>query len=245
MEASKTTSLEPVQPVGMHQRIQERIMGYILRNRLRPGDRLPTEGDLSRQLGASRTVIREALRSLQALGMIESRQGSGRYVRPFALDALASGLAYSLAFDAASVSELLTVRRVLEVAFLPQAMATLTPDGLRELGRLVEAMRARASRGELISAEDRAFHLTLFAGVSNRVLSTLLEAFWGLFESALDEPLRRSGDLLRAVQLHDEIVRALAVGDLQAARSSLDRHFDDVEARLSGHAVIHPLERPG
>jgi DNA-binding FadR family transcriptional regulator len=238
-------SIEPIQQIGMHERIQERIMAYILKNRLRPGDRLPTEDTLSTRLGASRTVIREALRSLQALGMIESRQGSGRYVRSFDLEALASGLAYSLAFDAASIRELLAVRRVLEAAFLPDALGALTPAVLEDLGRLVGTMRERATRGQLISAEDRAFHLTLFTGVANRVLSTLLEAFWGLFESALDEPLRRSADLLRTVRLHEEIVRALGVGDLDAAREALDHHFDDVEKRLSGHAVSHPLGRPG
>jgi DNA-binding FadR family transcriptional regulator len=235
--------IEPVQPVGMHERVQERIMEYILQNRLRPGDRLPTEGALSTQLGASRTVIREALRSLEALGVIGSRQGSGRYVRPFDLDALASGLAYSLAFDATSIGELLAVRRVLEGAFLQQAMAALTPETLVDLGRLVEVMREKALRRELISREDRAFHLTLFGRVSNRVLRTLLEAFWGLFETALEERLQRSADLLRAVRLHEDILCALRDGDSEAARTALDGHFDDVQKRLSGRAVSRPLSR--
>ncbi len=228
---------------ALHLRIQDQLRRYIVENRLRPGDRLPTEGMLAAQLGASRTAVREALRSLEGVGVISTRQGSGRYVGTFDLRTLLNGLAYALVFDAASIRELLQVRRALEGSFLAEAYKTLDRDTLNELESLVGVMRANATRGELFIAEDRTFHLTLFRGLHNRVLDTLLEAFWGLFETALAEPLRRSADLLRTVRHHVAIVRALRGGDLRRAHTALERHFDDVQGRLAGRALAHPLER--
>ena len=111
-------SIDPVPSVDIRERVPEWLMSHILRNRRRPGDRLPTEGDLALRHRFSRTVVREALRSVDALEVIGSRQRSGWSVRGFDLDALTGGLAYSLAFDTARVRDLLAVRRVLEVAFL-------------------------------------------------------------------------------------------------------------------------------
>jgi DNA-binding FadR family transcriptional regulator len=242
-ESARHVRIERLQPSALHLRIQDQIRRYIVHNRLRPGDRLPTEDALAGQLGASRTAVREALRSLEAVGVITTRQGSGRYVGAFDLRALVRGLSYALVFDAASIQELLQVRRALEGSFLGAALRTLDRDALGEMDALVAAMRARATRGALFIAEDRAFHLVLFRGLHNRVLNTLLDAFWSLFETSLAEPLRRSTDLLRTVRHHAAIVRALRGGNLARARAALERHFDDVEGRLTGRPVTHPLER--
>lgn len=198
---------------------------------------------MAAQLGASRTAVREALRSLEAVGVINTRQGSGRYVGAFDLRALVHGLSYALVFDAASITELLQVRRALEASFLGAAQKTLDRGTLDELDALVGAMRANAARGALFIVEDRAFHLTLFRGLHNGVLNTLLEAFWSLFETALAEPLRRSTDLLRTVRHHAAVVRALRAGNLRRAQLGLERHFDDVQGRLAGRTLSHPLER--
>ena len=241
--SSRPVALERLQPSALHLRIRDQIRRYIVDNRLRPGDRLPTEGTLAAQLGASRTAVREALRSLEAVGVINTRQGSGRYVGAFDLRALVHGLSYALVFDAASIKELFQVRRALEASFLGAAQKTLNRGTLNELDALVSAMRASAAQGALFIAEDRAFHLTLFRGLHNRLLNTLLEAFWSLFETALAEPLRRSADLLRTARYHEAVVRALRAGNLGRARIELERHFDDVEGRLAERALSHPLER--
>jgi len=242
-DSSRPVALERLQPSALHVRIRDQIRRYIVDNRLRPGDRLPTEGTLAAQLGASRTAVREALRSLEAVGVINTRQGSGRYVGVFDLRALVHGLSYALVFDAASIKELLQVRRALEASFLGAAQQTLDRGALDELDALVGAMRTNAAQGAVFIAEDRAFHLTLFRGLHNRVLNTLLEAFWSLFETALAEPLRRSADLLRTVRYHEAVVRALRAGDLGRALIALERHFDDVQGRLAGRTLSHPLER--
>src|SRR5215471_3539788 len=70
----------------LHQ-IQEEIKGYVIRNNLRPGDPLPSEGDLARQLGIGRNSVREAVKSLEVLGILEARAGSGLFVKSFSFDA--------------------------------------------------------------------------------------------------------------------------------------------------------------
>lgn len=105
----------------LQQAIQQQIKRYILDKRLREGDRLPSKEDPAHQLGSSRTAIREALSGLEALGLIEVRHGSGRYVRPFNFSAVLDNLAHckqhrSL-YDALARREALLAQRCLMAQF--------------------------------------------------------------------------------------------------------------------------------
>src|ERR1700720_51283 len=92
----------------LHQ-IQEEIKSYVIRNNLKPGDALPSEGDLARQLGIGRNSVREAVKSLEVLGILEARAGSGLFVKAFTFDAIINNLPYGL------LSEVKTVRDMAEV----------------------------------------------------------------------------------------------------------------------------------
>jgi DNA-binding FadR family transcriptional regulator len=139
--------LSEVQRQPTHESVQERVTAYILGAELRPGDKLPSENELARRLGVSRNSVREALRGLEATGMIEARHGIGRYVKTFEFQSIADHLAYSLTVDLGSIHDLLDVREALELAFLPAAIASATPDQLRDLEAQVATMRGAPTPG--------------------------------------------------------------------------------------------------
>lgn len=223
-----------VAPVlSLHRALQEQLRRYILTSGLKPGDRLPPESVLARRTGASRNAVREALRGLEALGLVEVQHGSGWFVRPFDLDRVIGGLSYSLVVDADSLAELLEVRAALEEAFLPRAMATLQPADLQRLRAAVDAMASRVAAGTPFAEEDMAFHRILFSRCGNHVLSRLLELFWGLFMNALDLAMMRSERPQQTVVFHKGICDAVERGDLAAAQGLLRQHFEDVRDRLT------------
>jgi DNA-binding FadR family transcriptional regulator len=224
--------LKPIPSGQIHTLIQERLKDYLLRSGLRPNDQLPSEYELSNKLGTSRSAVREALRSLEAIGMIEVRRGKGRYLRPFNFASFTENLAYSLVLDATSIHDLLEVRRSLEVSFLPQAASALTRADITSLRTILRRMRSKAEAGKPFVAEDMEFHQLLFSRVSNDLLKKLLEVFWSLFKEVHGKGILPAGETTKTVEYHEQIVDAIEANELELAESLLREHFVDVQNRL-------------
>jgi DNA-binding FadR family transcriptional regulator len=245
-------ALKPLRTALRYRQVRDRIRDYILDNRLRGGDPLPSEPSLARQLGVSRNAVREGLRALEAQGIIEVRPGSGSYVREVVLDDLLASFTYSLFFDRDSVAELYYIRQKLEENFLPVAMTNLSPDSVKELRRLLERMKVRAIRGQQYLDDDMRLHRAIFSGVGNRTLLKLLDIFSVIYRRAghvfKHRPVsERQVDLLA----HSALVDALERRDLSAALRALRRSWTalptlGLKARVET-APLHPVKaaRPG
>lgn len=227
-------ALTPVErPLSLHLSVQEAIRAYILGNQLRAGDLLPPENELARQLGVSRNSVREAVKALQSLGILDSRHGAGVYVRAFTLEPLLAGLSYGLLFDLRGLDELLEIRRVLEKGLIDHAIASIPESVVSELLQVVDQMGARAVRNEPFVEEDRRFHKLLFGHLGNATLLRLLDIFWLAFSEAskIDEHIQDL-DPVRTHRDHVAIADAVAAGDVEAARDALDQHYAGLANRL-------------
>jgi len=214
----------------------ERLKEYILAEGLRAGDRLPTETDLAEHLGVSRSAIREALRALEALGIISVRQGSGRYVNPFSFQPILDNLAYSLLYDLHTFEELLEVREKLEFGFLEEAIHHLTPEILQELHSIVGIMWDKMSpRGqdEEFLDEDMRFHITLYKPLDNALLLKLFDVFWQVQKRLRAQGPNNQEDWVRVIRQHEGIMEALENRDVALARARLQAHFEGVRAWLA------------
>ncbi len=217
-----------------HDAVLEQVKAFILGQGLRPGDRLPSDNQLAKSLGVSRTAVREAMRGLEATGIVETRHGVGRRVKTFEFRSIADHLSYSLTVDLGSILDLLSVRRALELAFLPAAVDGATPAQLAQLDALVQEMRERLASRQAFGAIDMDFHRELFRGVGNRVLQELLSTFWLLFLGVEEKGGLPPGNQAQTIELHAAIVDAVRARDVVRAREVMDEHFRDVERRL-GH----------
>lgn len=135
--------------------LQTDIMNLILERRLSPGDPMPTEAELSEELGIGRNTLREALKVLQALGVVEIRHGFGMFVAPSNFDALADGLTFrgrlSLQGTGHEAMELVDIRQALETGLIGAAMAEMTSADHADLDELVTGMEVPCrSREELL-----------------------------------------------------------------------------------------------
>ncbi|HET8727784.1 MAG TPA: FadR/GntR family transcriptional regulator, partial [Alphaproteobacteria bacterium] len=183
-------SLKSIKPVNrpplLHVSVQESLKSYIDDNRLKAGDPLPPEGFLAQQLGVSRNSVREAIKGLESLGILETRRGVGVFVKKFSFEPLLDNLAYGLGGTLRDVEEVLEIRRVLEVALIDKTVDRIGEADLRELWETVERMKAKAERDESFAEEDQLFHQLLFRCQGNRMLTRLFEVFWLAFYKASD-----------------------------------------------------------
>ncbi|HVG98204.1 MAG TPA: FCD domain-containing protein [Chloroflexota bacterium] len=218
------------EPAGL----QTAIRRYIVEHGLQPGDRLPSEAELAAALGNSRLIVREALRALDAVGVLESRAGSGWFVRRFDVAAAARIFAQSLAFHHRALLDLLAVRRAAESRLVGTLVGTLAEADLAVLEELADRMRWRAGRGEVFAAEDAEFHRRLLACTGNLVALALADLYLNVVREMYQRGLPRpeGEELPAAAAAHGDIVAALRRGDGAEAARVMDAHHDLSEKRI-------------
>ncbi|GHJ41624.1 FadR/GntR family transcriptional regulator [Streptomyces sp. TS71-3] len=217
---------------------EERIKELIVERGLAPGDPLPTETELTGAFGVSRNSLREALKSLQAVNIIEIRHGFGTYVGTMSLEPLIEAMAFRTVvghrLGQESLLELLQMREALEAGLMYGLAGRLPEEDLAELDTLVARMHAEVREtGEIASATDRAFHRALHRSLGNELLSELLDAFWSAFHRVRAQGLRTAAEGQELAQMHGRIVEAVRTGDAGASESAVHRHFDDIRSRLT------------
>lgn len=207
-----------------------RIKELILTRRLRPGDAMPTETELCEALGVSRSSVREAVRTLATLGIVDVRHGHGTFVGEMTLDALVETLVFRGALQPGD--DLRALREVIEVReALDAALAERLADAARDtrdpgLWTLVETIEESARRGEPFAEADRAFHTALLAMAGNSIVGPLVGAFWDVHTAVMPHlGARLPDDLSQTVHAHREMLVAAEAGDPQAYREAVGRHY--------------------
>ncbi|WP_120522671.1 FadR/GntR family transcriptional regulator [Arthrobacter celericrescens] len=216
--------------------LQSDIMDLILERELEAGDPLPTENELAASLGVGRNTLRESLKVLQAMGVIEIRHGFGMFVAPTNFDALAEGLMFrgrlSLRQNGEDALQLLGIRQALETGLLPAAVAASTPGHLERLAEAVEHLEQLAQAGEHSAAADAEFHRRLFEPLGNELLQQLLGVFGKVHRKIQLEAGPATDDAAAVAALHRKIYDAVAAGDAAAAGGLLASRFEELRAKI-------------
>ena len=221
----------------MNRAIRDEITGLILSRGLSSGDPLPTETELVEALGVSRNSIREALKALQALDIVEIRHGYGTYVGRLSLDPLADGLTFralhDIGRDLRSMEEILEVREALEAALIRRVAATVPEEDLAALDEVTKRMADRAKAGETFAEEDREFHEVLYRSLNNALVTQLLRAFWDVFHRVNHRLGVTDPNPAQTVRRHRAIVTALRKHDVAKAEHAMVEHFRNLDARIA------------
>ncbi|MBC3993906.1 FadR/GntR family transcriptional regulator [Streptomyces buecherae] len=235
--------------VAVHSRkvasdIQERIKRLIIDGRLPSGAPLPTEAELMELLGVSRNSVREALKALQAMGIVEIRHGFGTYVGAMSMAPMIEGLTFRTVAGhyrgEDSLLQLLELREALETGLLTRLVGRVPDADLATLDALVERMAAEAERGPVRAETDRAFHAALYRGLDNQLLSEVLEAFWDAFHRVRTDLVDGTPDPQVTCEQHREILAAVRSGDTLRAEAAIRDHFGNIRTRLRSAARPAP-----
>lgn len=226
------------------QAVQERIKELMLERRLAPGDPMPTEAELVEHLGIGRNSVREALKALQALRIVEVRHGFGTYVGDCSLEPFADALVFrvrrSLHADAHEMHEIVDVRQALEVGLIPEIVRIIDDAGIARLARCLDRMAEAAENGADFAAEDRVFHEQLYAPLGNQVMSQLLRVFWDVYHYFNRDLAGPGADPAAIVATHREIHYAVVARDAARARTAMDDHFRGIRERIATAGSGHP-----
>jgi GntR family transcriptional repressor for pyruvate dehydrogenase complex len=229
-------ALAPIRPYRPDSRIEEveaRIREYITNNSLEPGHRLPGESWFAEQLEVGRPLIREAMKGLEAVGMIEVRKGVGRFVRAFDPDAYLRNYTTSMLLNSFSERELAETRCLLEISMAADAIDRLTDADLLELAAVWKRLEAAQAADTSDPGADLDLHRLLMRRADNRVMAAILDAIYAMTirrNVAVTELTRRHRE--EDFAQHAEIVRAAERRDGQAARAALVNHFRSTASRL-------------
>lgn len=223
-----------VTKVPVYRQAQIDIKEYIERHGLKPGDALPAEERFAQEIGIGRLALREALKALDSLGIVETRHGEGVFVKEFSFDSILENLPYAMCATHSQVQGLLQVRSYLEFGAVLDVVNHISADALQKLRLLADRMAAKAKAGENFGDEDRAFHAEMYRCLGNRFLDSLIDLFWEAFrrmngsaEGAADLWVleSRAADHLQIV---DMLERRDALGLLAAHR----KHFQYLLTRF-------------
>ncbi|SDT23713.1 FadR/GntR family transcriptional regulator [Microlunatus soli] len=214
----------------LHKSVQDEIRHFIVREGLRAGDPLKPEAELARLFGVGRNSVREAVKALESTGVLETRRGSGVFVRDFSFEPLLDHLPYGLMRGPRALADLVGLRKTLETALIGDAIGTLSKGHREELRQLVRAMREAVSRGEGLIDLDRAFHQLLYVDLGNAMLLQLFDLFWQAYHRAAPASPHREPTLI--VDDHAAIADAVLAGDVEVARAMIVRHYAGIEARI-------------
>jgi GntR family transcriptional repressor for pyruvate dehydrogenase complex len=211
-------------------RVADRLAESILTRELRPGDRLPSERELGEQFGVSRTVIREAVRSLAGRGIIEARVGRGLSVAAVPAETVRESMNFFLrarpSWDYRKVHE---VRLLVETEVAGMAAERATDGELERMRQACEAMAAVVDEPDKATESDLEFHRALAAATHNDLVSIMLDAIADSLIWIRRETFGPTGRTRRALASHREILDRIVARDPSGARKAMAWHLDDVE----------------
>jgi len=235
-EASRDGMFTAVSPNRMSEAIVDQIKTLIRTNRLRPGDRLPSERELCERMGVSRVTVREALRILEAGGLVEIRVGArgGAFVTTPSSERLGAGLADLINLAPVTAVEVTEARLVFELGIIPTVVDRATGEDVEDLRRLISDHLAALQQGEYTMARSAEFHVRLAACTHNAAIEMLVQSFHGpllmsLREASTASPLMGQ----RGVYEHRDLVEAIAARDAAAATGIMHRHLHRTARRLA------------
>ena len=225
-------------PVTQAETTMTAIKNYILRSGLQMGDALPTESQLCTDLGVSRSSVREAVRTLVALDIVEVRHGHGMFVGQVSMRPMVESLVFKGLLnpgdDHRGLRDIVEVRITLDNALAEPVTHAWNNRQDPELDTIVDKIEHLASQGELFTDQDRRFHTRLLEPLDNRLYLHLTEAFWAIH--TLTVPLLgapKLEDLTSTAKAHRAMLHAARTGNIPAYHQAITQHYAPLLAVLT------------
>ena len=212
----------------VHEEVAKQLERLILK-RLKPGDKLPSQGELAEMLQVSRGSIRDAIRDLELMGLIERRQGAGTFIREISAESLVNHFANALKHRRELVSELLDFRKMLEPPLAARAATHASAEEISEMEEILQRQEEKQGQGDAAIAEDAEFHYSVAMASGNSVVLKVLDILMDLLRDTRERSLQVEGRPQKSLAGHRRVLAAIKRHDAEAAKAAMRRHIEDVE----------------
>lgn len=233
LEARDSVSTYAIRRRGLQAEIQEIVKRYIIDHQFKPGDALPGEGELAKQMGISRPSLREAMKVLQTIGVIETRHGSGTYVGSFSLNPFAEGMAFQILIAAQhsetappELLDLVDLREAMETSQMRKVVGQHTDEQIASMRTMAREMAMGKHRSAAFNQRDLALHQLFYQPLQSRVFNEFIRMFWRISNLTLQAYAESSRDSV--LEEHDRIIDAIAAKDTEAAVEAVRDHIDSL-----------------
>jgi GntR family transcriptional repressor for pyruvate dehydrogenase complex len=220
--------IEPIKKTRVAEEVANRIRTLILDGTFAQGQPLPSERVLTDQFGVSRGSIRDALRMLETIGLIETQHGRGTFPRELTVDRLVAPLASMMKFQHELRDELLDVRRMFEPAVARVAAQRATERDFADLQRIIDAQQRKLKKGQSAIVEDSEFHAALARSTRNRVVVSLMATLNDLLVESRKLTLKQKGRPAKSIEGHEAVVAAMRRRDADGAARAMSNHIDQI-----------------
>jgi GntR family transcriptional regulator, transcriptional repressor for pyruvate dehydrogenase complex len=219
----------PIKNTKVYEQVIDQIKDMIVNGTLKKGDKLPSERELVEHLQVSRTSIREALRALQIIGLIECKQGEGNYISENPENSLFEPLSIMFMLQEGNPEEIIEVRRIIEIETAAMAAQKITRDELENLDILIKALKSSIDENDNVKI-DKKFHYEIARASKNFIIVNILNAISSLIDSFIEGARKKiliteqNKELL--VKQHEDIYEALKSRNSKKAAEAMRKHLD-------------------
>ncbi len=241
--------LKAVRKKRAYEDIVKQIRHLVEKGRLKRGDQLPTERELSETLKVSRATVREAIFSLETMKLVDRRQGNGTYVIASSEEALVQPLAATLFHEKDDLIDIFFLRKIVEPEIAQLAAENATLEEINELEEILREQEEEVVGGKDSIQADSEFHHLLARMARNRILERLLLALLDLLSKTREKYLQTEERKQKSLQGHREVLVAIKHGNGTGSRQAMRRHLENVEDILlkkkKGGVQSHRFQREG
>lgn len=223
--------------------IIEQVRDLITSGRLKSGDRLPAEREFAQTLSVSRSAVREAIRALESLGILEARAGEGTFVVTPPEGQQRDPITASLSQVWSTQRNLFEVRKVLEPGVAALAARRATPEQIEKMRAILDEQRGKIQARESYAKEDSAFHFLIAEATGNEVLIRVADSLMGLLQETRDTPRKIGSRPPRSLKQHEAILHAIEARNPLVAERRMREHIRGIE-RLVFSSEQQPAEGP-
>lgn len=218
----------PLDQRNLSDRIVSHIKSLIINNELKPGQRLPTENELSNLLQVSRATVREAKKVLEAAGLIEVKAGDGSYVTERGTQILAISNTFHIHNRELTIKEFFEGRKIIEVALTELAAQRSTDADIEKIEAFFSEMENSINDLDLFVESDIKFHLAVIASSHNSFLLEMYQKVTDILEKIIRSIVQLPMVRERALLMHRKIVESIKMKDPERARKASLDHLEDV-----------------
>jgi len=224
--------LKVVEKKRAYEDIVQQVLVLIEEGKLKRGDHLPSERELTETFKVSRTTVREAIRTLESMKLLQSRQGNGTYVLVSSEEALIQPLAAALFNKKDDIRDIFYIRKIIEPHVAELAAENATPQEIEEMERILRKQEECIGHRENIIETNSDFHNLIVKATKNRVMERLIVVLIDLLKKSREKSLMEDENNERAkrsLEGHQRVLSAIKNGDCDAARKSMLQHLEDIE----------------
>ena len=221
--------LRAIKKTRISEEVVSQIHEMVREGRFKAGDQLPSERELAETFKVSRTSVREALRALEAQGLVVSRTGAGTFVADLPIESLIAPLAAMLIEEKDALADVFEMRKLIEPHIASLAAERATKRDIERMKKILDKQRDAVSRGETGVEADAELHFAIGRATQNQALEQLVSGLMEILSHSREESLQTKDRRKASIESHRKILSAIEEHDRKKAREAMLFHIEQVE----------------